>query len=84
MIEIGGAGLAKDAGKFRSGIGGNHIEDPDCIDPEPGRFFGLNLSPFFPPGAEQGGFVLAHNHRCVGSKTRAVQHIFLLPTSCLP
>src|SRR5258706_3493023 len=37
MVEKSRAGLAKDAGKFRPGVGCRHVDDPDRLDPRPGR-----------------------------------------------
>src|ERR1700694_4879237 len=35
MIEERSAGMAKDASKFRPGIGRAHVDDPDRLDPRP-------------------------------------------------
>ena len=37
MLEMGGAGAGKDAGKLRPGIGRAHIDDADGLDPRLGR-----------------------------------------------
>src|SRR5260370_16062065 len=37
MIEESSTGLAKDTSEFRPGIGRAHIDDPDRLDPRPGR-----------------------------------------------
>jgi hypothetical protein len=56
VVEVSRLGAGKDAGKFRPGIGGRHVDDTDRfdarlwrIDPEEGRGLAtLDATPEFP------------------------------------